>query len=313
MGEHNKANIIKYTRKYMNITQAALAENICDPVTLARYESGKLEPSDEKFSLLMQKMGQSGEKYIIPLASTDESAKSLINEISDALEKGDYAKVEVLLENLKRQRTFLQEGSENFQYLKRLEAIVAYESNKIDAHEFITELKSALSLTFKDFDECSLPKHRVFTQTEILLISNIARQYGISGNKEKAIKIYESLEKYFMGDIVLNDYMPRYAVLANYSSVLGLMGYYDESIAVCIRGLKWMKKHNKCNLIYNFYYNIGWNIKKKIDCGMESETMLSVAQCYVWLGCELCKLYHEDMRNYRNMCKFYEENFAYSQ
>lgn len=58
MGEYSKSAIIKYTRKSLGITQEELSESVCDPVTLSRYESGKIDPSDSKFLRLMEKMGE---------------------------------------------------------------------------------------------------------------------------------------------------------------------------------------------------------------------------------------------------------------
>lgn len=58
MGEYSKSAIIKYTRKSLGITQEELSESVCDPVTLSRYESGKIDPSDSKFLRLMEKMGK---------------------------------------------------------------------------------------------------------------------------------------------------------------------------------------------------------------------------------------------------------------
>ena len=57
MGEYSKAAVIKYTRKATGMTQEELSEGICEPVTISRYENGQLNPSDDKFIRLMQKMG----------------------------------------------------------------------------------------------------------------------------------------------------------------------------------------------------------------------------------------------------------------
>ena len=63
MGEYSKSAIIKYTRKSLGITQEELSESVCDPVTLSRYESGKIDPSDSKFLRLMEKMGEKGSSH----------------------------------------------------------------------------------------------------------------------------------------------------------------------------------------------------------------------------------------------------------
>ena len=69
MGEYSKSAIIKYTRKSLGITQEELSESVCDPVTLSRYESGKIDPSDSKFLRLMEKMGEKGSTFIFLMMS----------------------------------------------------------------------------------------------------------------------------------------------------------------------------------------------------------------------------------------------------
>ena len=49
------------------MTQEELSEGICEPVTISRYENGLLNPSDEKFVRLMQKMGENGNTCLFPL------------------------------------------------------------------------------------------------------------------------------------------------------------------------------------------------------------------------------------------------------
>ena len=58
MGEYSKSAIIKYTRKSLGITQEELSESVCDPVTLSRYESGKIDPSDSNFLSLWKRWGK---------------------------------------------------------------------------------------------------------------------------------------------------------------------------------------------------------------------------------------------------------------
>ena len=75
MGEYSKSAIIKYTRKALGMTQEELSEFICDPVTLARYESGKIDPTDEKFLCLMEKMGE----HIVAQLSRQKSKIFIMN------------------------------------------------------------------------------------------------------------------------------------------------------------------------------------------------------------------------------------------
>lgn len=309
MGEHSKSSIIKYTRKYLNMTQEELAENICDPVTLARYESGSLNPSDEKICLLMQKMGMSGEKYIIPVQNTEANHEIQMKNIMYALEREDFQEVEKGIESLKKDSTFSMKSVENRQYIRRIELILEDEAGKITNAEYIRNLETILKWTFQDYNEDYFPVHRIFTENEVLIISNIARQYAQMGKREIAIRIYYNLEEYFQTNVVINDYKPRYIELLNLSNLLGLSGRYDESMEVCKRGIQWLLRYGKSNYLCNFYYNIGWLINEKIKSGEEDPESMKQVRCYMWLAYQLCRVYPEDKKKLNFILDFCKENF----
>lgn len=309
MGEHSKSAIIKYTRKYLNMTQEELSEGICDPVTLARYENGSLNPSDEKFSLLMQKMGMSGEKYVIPVQNRKIEHEVQMKKILYALEREDYHEVEAGIEILKRNPDFSLEDVENQQYIKRLELILEDQAGKLTNIEYIKSLEEILRLTFPEYNEEHFPIYRIFTENEVLIISNIAKQYALMGNRKRAIHIYYNLEEYFQTGVVVNDYKPRYIELVNLSSLLGLSGRYEESMEICKRGIRWLLRYGKSNYLYNFYYNMGWLINEKIKKGEEDLEMKKQAECYVWMAYQLFQIYPENKKNMECILDFCKENF----
>lgn len=291
------------------MTQEELSEGICDPVTLARYESGNLNPSDEKFSLLMQKMGMSGEKYIIPVQNRKTEHEICMNQILYAMERADYKEVEAGMETLKNDPDFSMEYPENRQYIRRIELILEDEAGKITDAEYIKNLEEILRLTFPEYQEEHFPVYRVFTENEVLIISNIARQYAMMGNREKAIQIYYNLEEYFQTGVVVNDYKPRYIGLLNLANLLGLTERYEESVEICKRAIQWLLRHGKSNFLYNFYYDMGWLINEKIKKGEEDPAMMKQAECYVWMAYQLCRIYPENMNNMKYILDFCEENF----
>ena len=67
MAEYSKSAIIKYTRLAKNMTQEELSQFICEPATLSRYENGQINPTNDKFTQLMQRMGETGELYTFPV------------------------------------------------------------------------------------------------------------------------------------------------------------------------------------------------------------------------------------------------------
>lgn len=291
------------------MTQEQLAENICDPVTLARYENGSLNPSDEKFCLLMQKMGMSGEKYVIPVQNAKANHEVQMKNILYALEREDFQEVEKGIELLKKDSAFSMKSVENQQYIRRIELILEDEAGKITNTEYIKSLETILRLTFQDYKEDHFPIHRVFTENEVLIISNIARQYAQMGKIEQAIHLYYNLEEYFQTNIVINDYKPRYMEMLNLSSLLGLSGRYDESMKICKRGIHWLLKYGKSNYLYNFYYNIGWLINEKIKNGEEDPEAIKQVRCYIWLAYQLCRIYPENKKNIDHILNFCKENF----
>lgn len=67
MAQYSKGFMIQYLRKRKGMTQEELAEGICEPVTLSRYENGSLNPTAEKFQLLMERLGGPGDIYLFPV------------------------------------------------------------------------------------------------------------------------------------------------------------------------------------------------------------------------------------------------------
>ncbi len=308
MGEHSKAAILKYTRKYSGMTQEQLAENICDPVTLARYESGKLEPTDDKFEQLMLKMGMSGEQYVLPIH--DGTVEHRMKNILYAFERKEFDVAREELELVKADEKFDPDTPENRQYVQRIELNMSYRKGEIDSEEMLAGLIEALKITFPEYNEEHFHVYRLFTETEVLLINNIALLYWEMGKKELAIHLHENIEEYYQPKVVINDYKPRYICLVNYSNFLGLLERYDESIEICKKGIQWLLFYNKSNLLYNFYFNIGWNIMKKIEVELEKDVMKKSAQCYIWLAMLLCDIYPENKNNLQMIEKYYTENFG---
>ena len=121
MAEYNKAKIIKYSRLFNKMTQEKLAEEICEPETINRYESGVLDPSHFNYYLIMRKLGEHADVYRIP---------------------GDFVSFELI--NLKNQIKQLIE-------LGRFDAIVDCNKGVISREECIKKLVDILQISCPDF------------------------------------------------------------------------------------------------------------------------------------------------------------------
>lgn len=271
MGEYSKAAVIKYTRKATGMTQEELSEGICEPVTISRYENGLLNPSDEKFVRLMQKMGENGNTCLLPLHYEMADLQKEMEKMMNLLERADWDEVENQKRKMEQEFQLSLDYPENRQYLKRIEVVVNYKKGRISVREAIEQLKDALCETLKIREPEDLPIYRILRETEVMIVYNLATYYEAYGDRKKALRIYHRLDQYFKREDMVNDYKPRYLVYVGYSNILGLSGKYDESIAICKREIEFMREKGILKYLYNFYFNIGWNIGKKIEHGLEKK------------------------------------------
>lgn len=306
MAQYSKGFMIQYLRKRKGMTQEELAEGICEPVTLSRYENGSLNPTAEKFQLLMERLGGPGDIYLFPVQTERLDMEKKRKEIFSAMERGEFSEVRRMLCDIRQEETLQLDYKENQQYLGRIELGIDYRQGHIDWKNYIRELEKLLRLTFPEFDsKKEIPGH-IYTETEFWIACNIGTAYGEHEEYAEAVMIMEALEKYYTDFGKIGDYKPRYAMLVIYSSFLGRMGRYDDSIQVCIKGIKWLKEKKQYNYLYNFYFNIGWNLiekhKKEPKCTKDIET----GRRYIWTAYELCKMYPENKANLEIMKTYYK-------
>lgn len=130
MGEYSKASIIKFTREALGMTQEELAETICEPETLSRYENGILDPTDEKFVRLMNKMGEKGDIFLFPLGGTILDMENAMDKMRYALERKDWNAVIDIRSEIQEKGNLSLEYPEISQYIKRIDIIMSYEKRK---------------------------------------------------------------------------------------------------------------------------------------------------------------------------------------
>ena len=255
----------------------------------------------------MQKMGENGNTCLFPLHCEMADLQKEMEKMMNLLERADWDEVENQKRKMEQEFQLSLDYPENRQYLKRIEVIVNYKKGRISVQEAIEQLKDALYETLKIREPEDLPIHRILRETEVLIVYNLATYYEAYGDRKKALRIYHRLDQYFKREDMVNDYKPRYLVYVGYSNILGLSGKYDESIAICKREIEFLREKGILNYLYNFYYNIGWNISKKIECGLEKKERIRDARCYVWMAYHLCRSYPENKNNLKAIFKFYNE------
>lgn len=310
MGEYNKSAVIKYTRQAKGLTQEELSEFICDPVTLSRYENGQLNPTDDKFFRLMQKMGERGDIYSFPVQCEMVGLQEKMQDLLLAIEKKNWSEVEEIKNRIEKEHYMSMEYPENRQYIGRVEIILKIRRGEISKKEAVKQFEELLKQTIAGYDKISgdiKMERMILSETEVMLLYSIAT-YCIDINElEKAENIFKRLRKSFLQEDVIHNEKPRYLINTNYSDLLGLTGRYDESIDICKEEIQWLLENNKTNCLFNFYFNIGWVIKKKVEEGIETKDKLRQAKCYVWIAYQLAKNYPEYQEYLKTIQEFYNQ------
>lgn len=289
------------------MTQEELSQFICDPATLSRYENGQINPTNDKFSQLMQRMGETGELYTFPVKCETVDLQGKMKELLNAIEQKRWDMAETMLEKIKTDHHMSMEFPENRQYAGRVEIILKFRRNEISREKAIEELENLLELTIDNYEELLKLEFFRISETEMMILYNIATYLGNVGKIEKAEFIFRNIRRYFQGKYIICDDRPRYLINTNYSNLLGLNGRYDESIQICLEEIEWLKRKNKADCLFNLYFNIGWNIVKKIEKGLEPKENKEQAKCNIWTAYQLTKMYPVYYKYSEDILNFYHE------
>ncbi|MDO5409076.1 MAG: helix-turn-helix domain-containing protein [Lachnospiraceae bacterium] len=303
MGEYSKSDIIRYYRKKSGMTQEELSEGICTPETLNRYENKSLNPTDDKFNLLMQKLGKRSDTVIFDMQTELVNFHKIRLIILKYFEQGDFERLTQLIDNIKEKEILNMNYPENQQFLLRIENIIAYQKKELPIKDYIKKLEDLLLLTFPEYTSINYETKKIYTENEFLIINNLATAYGKTGAFDIACNIFQktamSLEQ-----ISFNDYKPVYLLLINYANFLGINQKYDESIKVCRQGVEWLLKNDRANYLYNFFYNIGWNMIEKSKQNRDRQ-LKNTGKIYIWEAYQLCQIFAENQKAFERIKEYY--------
>lgn len=305
MSGYDKSFIIKFYRNKVKMTQEELADGICSPVTLARYENGTLNPSDENFQKIMDKLEGYSDTILFNVQTENLFFASIRDELLFLFERRKFDEAQFKIDKIKSKGILSTNYVENKQFIERIECNIFLEKGLMELNEYIQRVEELLRLSFPEYQSEYFVSKAVYTETELLLLNNIATAYGQINNFEVADRIFDKVIVQVCENI-FDEYRPMYLLFVNYANLLGLNAYYDKSIAVCNQGIQWLLKNNKANYLYNFYYNIGWNLIEKYKQTPTETRIKDIGRVYIWEAYQLCTIYPENSQNISFIRAFYE-------
>ncbi len=210
------------------MTQEALAEGICSPVSVSRIENGNQMPSGKILERLLERLG-TGTYQLCNVYYENECQASLhrtLAEIDAQVLAGDFENARTALQQLSTKKM----DSANLQHTKMLHAAISMQDSMADEH-IEAELVNALRLTKPNIDLADC-RSELFSPTEInILVMLTTAKYMVGKNLEAIRTGEEAMFALDRNQSRLSDYKVLQINLAhNLGQIMQDEGRYQEAL-----------------------------------------------------------------------------------
>lgn len=271
MANYRAGDVIRLTRNAVGVTQEELCEGICSVETLSRIENGRHKIKRDTYRKLMEKMGRGVHDNCAVCMGADMSLLEEYTLLEDAMAKREYDTAKWYLA---RMRGKISDSLIDRQYLKRIEALLAYRLGECDEQEFVLWLQKAMEMTFPDYADYlwgeKSDKVYPYREQEILILMGMGTAYIAMGELEKAVVVYEtiirSMDAGYMDE--KNAAELKLINLANLAIPLRKLGQYEEALAKAEEGLEMAVSRRYAHGLVELLMEVAWNrlkIAKKMD------------------------------------------------
>lgn len=183
--------VIRRERKAKKLTQAELAEGICEPESLSRIESGRRKPNNQNMEALLGKMNRERKRIMSTVSAKRYEILALERKIVKALHYFEYKEAETLIEKLEIQLDMTE--NRNQQYVAYCKLICTISKGKMQPKDSLEKLYELLKVSIGNDDIFT----HCLTETENSILNNIASVLKSCGEKKQAIVIWKKvLENY---------------------------------------------------------------------------------------------------------------------
>ncbi|OON98418.1 MAG: hypothetical protein ATN35_05170 [Epulopiscium sp. Nele67-Bin004] len=190
-------DMIKRRRILLGISQAKLAENICDIKTIYRAEKGQSTPHPKITMQIFKKLGLMGDLCCYRIPFVDGETYELHLQISNYISIGDKEKLYDSIIKLKN--SIDMDDTYNIQWIDGYLAYKGKLYDQRDANQWVIYLKHLLSLTVDIKTLLSKPHEVYLTEVEIFLIASMIDSLRESGQVDYMKQIIEMIYQYFEG------------------------------------------------------------------------------------------------------------------
>ena len=248
-------------REVHNISLQKISQGICELSVLAKFETGKRSMEKFAFEALYQRMGKYSGRFETVLDNDEYDLILQRWRISDCIDEGRFDEAKVMIASYKET---VKDNNLHLQYINFIECEIMHKTD-VSLELRIKKLEEALAYTYPKFSEKDM-RDNYYSRIEFYIIAQYARYMQLSGDKERAARIFNLIIEIIEGDIY-----DRSEMEMHYRHVgFWLMEYYMDKKA------------------YEVALQIGEKTLRRIKSGgfvsLLTETLENISICKEYMG-----------------------------
>jgi len=237
--------MVQTLRNELEMTLRQLAEGLCPPGTLSKFENNQISNVQLYFlEPILQRLGYGIDPYCnVFLSDEAYETRKKRDEVLQLLTTQQFAEAERILSELEALGSY--KAYANLQFILSAKATIYQGRNGYDK-TYSQMLHSALAVTWPDFNEADISR-RQLTYYEALLVNQLGNYYMMNHELEQAYKIFSQL--YERQCTQYNDdgikAMLYSAVAHNYIACLIGLKYWDKAIDISNQTIDFESANNR--------------------------------------------------------------------
>lgn len=273
---YNLNQVIRDRRKFLGISQADLADGICDVTTISRIENCNSTLQRKKRQLLLKRVAMSGERYDYEIITDRYEDYLLRSEHGRATIAGDLERMKKLYSQLCDR---VPDTLTNRQYLMTHDAAIRRELPHDDPRwlslqEGFEINKKALRLTLpRDLERIDEWPVTTLAINELCILLTCSQLYKRERQHQKALSVLNYTRKCIENTGANPEYYEDLytRILMRIGSNLGDLGRYEESNKLDRYCLEVSLRNSNSSKVALYLYDYAWNVEQQLQECPESE------------------------------------------
>ncbi|MBQ7358471.1 MAG: helix-turn-helix transcriptional regulator [Lachnospiraceae bacterium] len=226
-------------------TQEELSEDVCEPESLSRIETGKQNPNHRTYKAIAQKLSLPQERYFSAIETDDFEVLDARWELELLIIKGDYADANKKLEQLRRALDLSL--VQNLQYIEEVRFVIEQKTNKIPLEEQFSILMNVLNLTIQKVPNSDHVEEwteefwmHSFSEREMSILIQVVDVLRCKNKHDSAVCLLKEMLAYYQKSKVQIEFHYRIVILIlqRLSTCCGQLKQHDEELFYSEMGIR---------------------------------------------------------------------------